>query len=154
VQNAARNVELTWLMDDFVDRVVGIDRAVVLSSDGILIGRSSGLAADDGEHLSAVASAFQSLSRGAARRFEGGGVRQTMVEMDNSFLFVMAAGPGACLAALAVKTSDLGLVAYEMNRLVKRVGMLMTTQPRTAPAATSTISRASSAPPLPGRPAR
>src|SRR5207302_742416 len=56
--STATNEELTWLMDDFVNRVAGIDRAAVLSSDGILIGRSSALSREDGEHLSAVAAAF------------------------------------------------------------------------------------------------
>lgn len=125
-------VELTWLMDDFVDRVVGIDRAAVLSSDGILIGRSSALSHEDGEHLSAVAAAVQSLSHGASRHFNGGGVRQNMIEMENCFLFVMAAGSGACLACLTVKGADLGLIAYEMNRLVNRVGATLSTPPRTS----------------------
>ncbi len=118
-------------MDDFVERVVGIDRAAVLSSDGILIGRSSGLTQEDGEHLSAMAAAFQSLSHGASRHFRGGGVRQSMVEMENFFLFVMAAGSGACLACLTVKGADLGLIAYEMNRLVMRVGTTLASHPRT-----------------------
>ncbi|NKQ52491.1 roadblock/LC7 domain-containing protein [Amycolatopsis sp. K13G38] len=125
-----RKKDVNWLLDDFVDRVVGIDRAVLLTSDGLLMGRSRGLSEEDGEHLSAMASAFQSLSRGAARHFSSGGVRQTMVEMDKAFLFVMAAGRGACLATLAAHEADLGLVAYEMNRLVKRVGVNMSASPR------------------------
>ncbi len=130
VNDATKTAELTWMMDDFVRRVVGIDRAVVLSSDGLLIGRSSSLSHEDGEHLSAVASAFQSLAVGTSRHFQGRGVRQTMVEMEDAFLFVMAAGQGACLAALAVHNADLGLIAYEMNRLVKRVGTVLSAAPR------------------------
>ncbi|MGH3796313.1 MAG: roadblock/LC7 domain-containing protein [Pseudonocardiaceae bacterium] len=125
-------VDLQWLLDDFVGRVVAADRAVVLSADGLLVGRSSSLSHEDGEHLSAVASAFQSLARGAARHFDGGGVRQTLVEMDNAFLFVTSAGRGACLAVLASEKADLGLVAYEMNILLKRVGTYMSAAPRTA----------------------
>ncbi|WP_236793708.1 roadblock/LC7 domain-containing protein [Amycolatopsis sp. GM8] len=132
MEQTTRNVDLNWLLDDFVDRVVTIDRAVLLSADGLLMGRSHGLSEEDGEHLSAMASAFQSLSRGAARHFDGGGVRQTLVEMDNAFLFVMAAGRGACLATLAGHGADLGLVAYEMNRLVQRVGVNMSAPPRPA----------------------
>lgn len=49
--------ELDWLLDDLVNRVVGADRAVVLSADGLLIGRSANLADGDAEHLCAVASA-------------------------------------------------------------------------------------------------
>ena len=130
--SATTNVDMTWLMNDFVDRVVGIDRAAVLSSDGILIGRSSGLSHADGEHLAAMAAAFQSLSHGASRHFNGGGVRQSMVETENFFLFVMAAGSGACLACITVKGADLGLIAYEMNRLVVRVGTTLSTHPRTS----------------------
>lgn len=124
-------VDLHWLLDDFVERVVAVDRAVVLSADGLLVGRSSSLSHEDGDHLSAVASGFQSLARGASRYFEGGGVRQTLVEMDHAYLFVTAAGRGACLAVLATEKADLGQVAYEMNLLLKRVGSYMSAAPRT-----------------------
>ncbi len=121
---------LRWLLDDFVGRVAGADRIVVLSADGLLVSRSSGLSNDDAEHLAAIASAFQGLARGAARHFEGGGVRQTLVEMDNVFLVVTAAGRGACLAVLASDKADLGLIAYEMNILLKRVGTYLSAAPR------------------------
>ncbi|GAB3436993.1 roadblock/LC7 domain-containing protein [Actinophytocola sediminis] len=122
--------ELDWLLDELVKRVTGADRAVVLSSDGLLIGKSSGLDDADAEHLSAVASAFQSLARGTGRHFGGGEVRQTLVEMDHAFLFVTAAGQGACLALLADESVDIGMIAYEMNLMVKRVGAVLTAKPR------------------------
>lgn len=125
-------IDLRWLLDDFVGRVAAADRVVVLSADGLLVGRSSSVSVEDAEHLSAVASAFQGLARGAARHFEGGGVRQTLVEMDNVFLIVTAAGRGACLAVLASDKADLGLIAYEMNILLKRVGTYLSAAPRTA----------------------
>lgn len=124
--------ELDWLLEDLVKRVAGADRAVVLSADGLLIGRSGNLSEADGEHLAAVASAFQSLAKGTGRHFGGGNVRQTMVEMDHAFLFVTAAGRGACLALLATEDADMGLVAYEMNLMVKRVGAVLTSAPRAA----------------------
>jgi predicted regulator of Ras-like GTPase activity (Roadblock/LC7/MglB family) len=58
-----------------------------------------------------------------------------MVEMDHAFLFVTAAGRGACLALLATEDADMGLVAYEMNLMVKRVGAVLTSAPRAATAA-------------------
>jgi predicted regulator of Ras-like GTPase activity (Roadblock/LC7/MglB family) len=107
----------------------------VLSADGLLMGASSGLGRDDAEHLSAVASGFQSLARSAGRQFNGGKVHQTIVEMDNSFLFVTAAGQGAYLAVLSAADSDIGVIAYEMAMLVKRVGQHLTAPARTgAPA--------------------
>ncbi|EHR48764.1 hypothetical protein SacmaDRAFT_0463 [Saccharomonospora marina XMU15] len=122
--------ELDWLLDDLIRQVAGADRAVVLSSDGLLIGRSSNLSEQDGEHLSAVASAFQSLAKGTGRHFGGGQVRQTVVEMDHAFLFVTSAGRGACLALLTSESTDMGMVAYAMNMMVKRVGAVLSAAPR------------------------
>jgi predicted regulator of Ras-like GTPase activity (Roadblock/LC7/MglB family) len=122
---------LDWLLDDLVRKLPGAERIIVLSADGLLIGRSRNLGRDDAEHLSAVASGLQSLARGASRHFEGGTVRQTLVEMDNAFLIVTAAGSGACLAVLAEAEADLGLVAYELNLMVKRVGTYLSARPRT-----------------------
>ncbi|MEV7993598.1 roadblock/LC7 domain-containing protein [Streptomyces sp. NPDC086077] len=122
--------ELDWLLDDLVLRVHEVRHAVVLSNDGLAVGSSTGLGREDAEHLAAVASGFHSLAKGAGRHFGAGGVRQTMVEMDDAFLFVAAAGDGSCLAVLTAVTADIGLVAYEMARLVKRVGEHLYTAPR------------------------
>lgn len=135
------HADLNWLLDDLVQRVVGAQHAVVLSADGLLIGRSRGLSKDDSEHLSAMASAFQSLARGTGRHFGGGAVRQTIVEMEHAFLFVTAAGRGACLAVLAEEQADVGMIAYEMNLLVKRVGAYLTAAPRVASAAVDSGAR-------------
>jgi predicted regulator of Ras-like GTPase activity (Roadblock/LC7/MglB family) len=131
----SRTGMLDWLLDELVERVEPAHHAAVLSADGLLMGASSGLGRDDAEHLSAVASGFQSLARSAGRQFNGGKVHQTIVEMDNSFLFVTAAGQGAYLAVLSAADSDIGVIAYEMAMLVKRVGQHLTAPARTgAPA--------------------
>lgn len=122
---------LSWLLEDFAVRVPEVDHAVVLSVDGLLVGSSSGLDRADAEHLSAVASGFRSLARSAGRRFGGGLARQTIVEMESSYMFVTAAGNGACLAVLATSAADIGLIAYEMTMLVKRVGPALSTPLRT-----------------------
>ena len=123
--------ELNWLLDDLVDRVASIRRALVLSGDGLPTGVSKDLSREDSEHLAAVASGFHSLAKGVGRHFDAGGVRQTVVELDEAFLFVTAAGDGSCLAVLSDADSDVGLVAYEMTLLVKRVGVHLATTPRT-----------------------
>ena len=73
--NARAAGDLNWLLDDLVARVAQIDKAVILSRDGLAIGASQGLTREDAEHLSAVAAGFQSLARGAGRHFGGGRVR-------------------------------------------------------------------------------
>ncbi|MFI6388874.1 roadblock/LC7 domain-containing protein [Nonomuraea sp. NPDC050547] len=122
--------ELNWLLDDLATRVAAVRQAVILSTDGLAVGHSKGLTREDAEHLAAVASGFHSLARGTGRHFEGGDVRQTIVEMEQAFLFVTAAGQGTCLAVMAEANVDVGHIAYEMAMLVKRVGQHITTNPR------------------------
>ena len=122
--------ELNWLLDELVDRIGTIRKALVLSGDGLPRGGSHDLTREDGEHLAAVASGFHSLARGVGKHFEAGGVRQTVVELDDAFVFVTAAGDGSCLAVLADAEADVGQIAYEMTLLVKRVGAHLGTAPR------------------------
>ncbi|MCI2419453.1 roadblock/LC7 domain-containing protein [Saccharopolyspora sp. K220] len=122
--------EADWLLKDLVQRLAGVDRVVLLSSDGLLLGKTPSLPQGDAEHLSAVASGFQSLAKGAAAHFNGGEVYQTVVEMANSFLMVTAASEGTCLALLAAEDADLGMIAFEANRMISRVGDYLTSAPR------------------------
>ena len=124
--------DLSWLLDDLVARVAQVDKALILSRDGLPLGASWGLTREDAEHLSAAAAGLQSLARGAGQHFGGGAVRQTIVEMEHAFLFVTAAGEGSCLAVLSPASADVGLIAYEMALLVKRVGMHLSVDPRPA----------------------
>jgi predicted regulator of Ras-like GTPase activity (Roadblock/LC7/MglB family) len=114
--------QLDWILDDLVNRVAPITMAVILSQDGMALGKSQTLSTDDAEHLSALSAGLVSLAKGAGGHFGGGAVRQTIVEMDGGYLFVTAAGSGTCLAVLADRSADLGLVAYEMAVLVRRTG--------------------------------
>jgi predicted regulator of Ras-like GTPase activity (Roadblock/LC7/MglB family) len=114
--------ELNWLLDNLVGRIEQIRQAVILTRDGLAIATSRGMRRDDAEHLSAVAAGVQSLARGAGQRFDAGEVRQTIIEMESALLLITAAGHGSCLAVLTAGDADVGLVAYEVALLVKRVG--------------------------------
>lgn len=126
----AKGYRLNWLLDDLVNRLAGAERAVVLSADGLLLGRSQRLEREDAEHLSAMASAFRSLARSVGDQFDKGLVHQTVVELEYGCLVVTEAGEGACLALLVSANADLGMVAYEMNVLVQQVGAELSAAPR------------------------
>ncbi|GAB3299350.1 roadblock/LC7 domain-containing protein [Parasphingorhabdus pacifica] len=130
MEQASTPNDLNWLLEDMVERVDRARHAIVLSADGLLVGRSQAMSDEDGDHLAAMASAFQSLARGTGRHFGGGQVRQTIVEMDHAFLFVTAAGRGSCLAVVSDEDADVGQIAYEMNLLVKQVGNSVRATPR------------------------
>jgi uncharacterized protein len=130
VAQKTASADLTWLLDEVVERVDQARQAAVLSADGLLIAASRGMSREDADHLAAVAAGFQSLARGAGRHFGGGAVRQTIIEMESAFLFVTAAGHGACLAVLSSEDADIGLIAYEMAMLVARAGQYLSTPAR------------------------
>jgi predicted regulator of Ras-like GTPase activity (Roadblock/LC7/MglB family) len=122
--------ELSWLLDDLASRVDDIQQAVILSRDGLTVAASQSLSREDAEHLAALAAGVQSLARGAGEHFSLGEVRQTIIELEQAFLFVTAAGHGSCLAVMCPANADAGLVAYEMAMLVKRAGPHLAAQPR------------------------
>ena len=122
--------QLSWLLDNLVDQVEHVQQALILSRDGLVVAASRGLSPEDSEHLSALAAGLQSLARGAGQHFRTGQVRQTIIEMDSAFLFVMAAGRGTCLAVLTGAEANVGLIAYEMAMLVRRMGKHLATEPR------------------------
>ncbi len=128
-QRQGESGQLDWLLDELVQRVASVHHALVLSSDGLARGASRTLGREDSEQLAAVASGLHSLARGVGRHFDTGGVRQTLVELEDAFLMVASAGSGSALAVFADAEADIGQVAYEMTLLVKRVGPhLATTQ--------------------------
>jgi predicted regulator of Ras-like GTPase activity (Roadblock/LC7/MglB family) len=122
--------QLSWLLDSLVGRVEPVRQALVLSRDGLVVASSQNLSREDSDHLSALAAGVQSLARGAGRHFRGGEVRQTIIEMEGAFLFIMAAGQGTCLAVLSAADANVGVVAYEMATLIRRMGEYLVAPPR------------------------
>jgi predicted regulator of Ras-like GTPase activity (Roadblock/LC7/MglB family) len=122
--------QLSWLLDNLVNQVEHVEQALILSRDGLVVASSRGLTREDSEHLSALAAGVQSLARGTGLHFRGGNVRQTIIEMDRAFLFVIAAGEGTCLAVLTSADPHVGLIAYEMAMLVRRMGRYLSAEPR------------------------
>ena len=119
-----------WLVNNFAERVPGVAHAVVVSTDGLLLTASSRLPRDRADQLAAVSAGLISLTHGAARCFEAGGVVQTVVEMERGIVLLMSISDGSCLAVLAAPTCDIGLIGYEMTLLVDRVGQLLTPELR------------------------
>ncbi|MFD0268266.1 roadblock/LC7 domain-containing protein [Streptomyces sp. NPDC127106] len=127
---AGRLSDLDWLLSGLVQRVPYTRSAVLLTADG-LVTCLHGLDADSADHLAALASGLYSLGRSAGSRFGGGAeVRQVVVELDTALVFVSAAGSGTCLAVLADREADAGVLGYEMAMLVKSVRPYLAAPPR------------------------
>lgn len=130
--SVGQSSDLNWLLSSLVERVPHTISALLLSSDG-LKKAFHGLNNDQADHLAAIASGLFSLARSAGSRFgDSGGVRQVVAELDQTLLFVSAAGSGAVLAVLASRDADAGVLGYEMTQLVKSVRPYLSTPARHA----------------------
>jgi uncharacterized protein len=120
----ARN--LNWLVGNFAKATPGVAHALVVSADGLPVAVSERLDRPRADQLAAIASGLASLTIGASRCFDGGTVKQSVVEMEGGFMFIMSISDGSCLAVLAAVNCNVGVVAYEMAVLVARAGDVLT----------------------------
>ena len=130
IQHPSASQELDWLVNNFVDRVVAVSHALVVSGDGLRLATSERVDEARADQLAAVASGLASLTRGAARFFDAEPVNQTIVEMSGGYLFVTSVGEGSVLAVFAGADCDIGMIGYEMTLLVARAGQLLGSPPR------------------------
>ncbi|MBN1174794.1 MAG: roadblock/LC7 domain-containing protein [Micromonosporaceae bacterium] len=131
--------DLTWMLDELVAVPEVLD-AVVLSTDGLIIQKSTSLPQDAAELLAAGASSLYSVAAGTGRHFDSGSVQQVITEYQNQTLFVASAGQNARLAILCDQAVDMGTVAYETSRLVTRIGQYLGSEARVAVPASTTRS--------------
>jgi uncharacterized protein len=128
------DIDLDFLLNDFVDRLPDVTHAVAVASDGLLIARSRGLPRDEAERVAAVCSGLVSLLRSAAGHFQAGAVESNMTVMEGGWMFTMSVSDGASLLALASRACDTGLVSHELAELIGRVGPALTPAARLLPA--------------------
>lgn len=115
----------TWsfLLDELCE-TRGIDHAVAVSGDGLVMASSSQLVTDHADHAAAITSGLSSLTNGACRLMNAGEVESTIVDMTGGVMIIMAINERSILTVLADKNAELGQVIYEMDILIKRSGEL------------------------------
>jgi predicted regulator of Ras-like GTPase activity (Roadblock/LC7/MglB family) len=137
----ARNLQ--WLLGNLVEEVPGVRSVAVVSSDGLLLLSSdaelnaapAAVAPREGPKgssadLATIVSGIGSLTVGAAGLMDGGGVKQTMVAMEEGSLFVMSISDGSLLGVHATPDCDMSVVAYHMALFVGRAGHVLTPEVR------------------------
>lgn len=125
--------DLSWMLDSALD-VPEARHAILVSADGLLMARSKGVGRDHADTVAAAMSGMQSLSR-TVSDFVGAdeprqGWRQTLVEFDHGWVFLISAGEGAYLAVSASPDADLAEITFRMQQLVGQLGKVLTTPPR------------------------
>ncbi|MFF3553255.1 roadblock/LC7 domain-containing protein [Streptomyces tsukubensis] len=141
LSSEARN--LHWLLSNLVEEVPGLRSVAVVSSDGLLLLSSdpeqntaaTGTTASEGPRgssadLATIVSGIGSLTIGAARLMDGGGVKQTVVAMAEGCVFIMSISDGSLLGVHAEADCDMSVVAYHMGLFVGRAGHVLTPELR------------------------
>ena len=118
--------EFSWLLRSFVEQTAGVDGAVAVSSDGLLMAMSSTLSREDAEPVAAIISGLVSLGRGAAGHLGFEGLERMVVGMRRGVLLVASVSDGSAMGVIARAGCDIGAVGYQMTLLVERAGSLLT----------------------------
>ena len=119
-------INISLLVANFAEKVPGVRDAIVVSADGLLMAMSSGVTRESADRFAAAASGLIGLAHGAAAPFGGGRVTEVIIELEDGFIFVTGISDGSSMAVIADGGCDVGLVGYEMARLVERCGSVLT----------------------------
>jgi predicted regulator of Ras-like GTPase activity (Roadblock/LC7/MglB family) len=127
------NYDLSWMLDSALE-VPEARHAILVSADGLLMARSKDVGKDHGDTIAAAMSGMQSLSRTVADFCDGQSDRalwrQTLVEFEHGWVFLISAGEGAYLAVSASPEVDMAEITFRMQQLVGQLGKALTSPPR------------------------
>ncbi|MEU4729815.1 MULTISPECIES: roadblock/LC7 domain-containing protein [unclassified Streptomyces] len=125
------NDDLSWMLDSALE-IPGALHAVLVSADGLLMARTRDFGKDNADTVAAAMSGVQSLSRSLGFFIDTGALqwRQTLVEFDGGWVFLISAGEGAYLGVSASPDVDMQDITFRMQQLVGQLGKALTTPPR------------------------
>lgn len=125
---------MTWALEPLV-KIPHVIHAVVLTADGLVVGRSPDLERTDAEGAAAMLSTVQASTRTMLAAFIGSArevrLRQVVAESTEGYAFITDAGEHTILAVYTDLDVDLGVVAEAVQIQVKRLGQkVMSAAPR------------------------
>jgi predicted regulator of Ras-like GTPase activity (Roadblock/LC7/MglB family) len=119
---------LRWLLSDVLITTPGLRSLALVSTDGLPL-----VTADEdcpSEQLATLAAGLTGLSLGLSELLAFGGLRRTVITLDEGTLILMSVDDTACLTAYASADCDLSVAAFQLSRLVERAGHVLTAQLR------------------------
>ncbi|MGH9114119.1 MAG: roadblock/LC7 domain-containing protein [Acidimicrobiales bacterium] len=119
------SLEIGQMLAGMARHTPGVDQAVILSSDGLLLSMSEGLDRDNADRFSAVASGLLGIAVGASGPLGGGPVEEVVVQMRDKMLMVMRINAEGVLAVLGAPDCDVAAVAYEMALLSRTAAPIL-----------------------------
>jgi predicted regulator of Ras-like GTPase activity (Roadblock/LC7/MglB family) len=126
VDFSAEAKTFNWLLGSFTTRTAGVEETIAVSSDGLLIAKSSKRDRGNSDRLAAVVSGMTSLAAGAAEWYRLGTLNRVVVDMADGYLLVTSISRGAVLGVISSRSANVGTVAYEMTLFGSRAGATLT----------------------------
>ncbi|GAA3854397.1 MULTISPECIES: roadblock/LC7 domain-containing protein [Streptomyces] len=124
------SADLSWVLNDVLE-VRGARHAILVSADGLLMQRSDGIDRDDAERNAAAMSSLQSLCRSVASFLgDGGHWKQTLIEFDGGWIFLIAGGSGSYLAVSTTLDVDMEAMSIRMQKTTGALAKAMSAAPR------------------------
>ncbi|MGW4563184.1 roadblock/LC7 domain-containing protein [Streptomyces sp. NPDC004561] len=112
-------------LDEVIGEVHGARHAVLLGADGLPRGATTGMSQDLADTISAAMTGIHAYSRATAQ-FAGvqqdAFWRQTVIEFQHGWIFLISAGRGAFLAAAAQHDADIEEFTTRLHEVVPRLG--------------------------------
>ncbi len=118
--------KINWLMQNFAGSVPGIELALAVSTDGLLMAISELTDRADADRLAAVITGLQALGEGGAQITDKGYLNRVLLDMDGGYLVVAMISEGAILGVQATDRCDLGALGYQMTLLIEKFGEQLT----------------------------
>ncbi|MGW5237234.1 roadblock/LC7 domain-containing protein, partial [Streptomyces nodosus] len=111
-------------LDQVITEVEGARHAVLLGADGLPRGATSGMSRDLADTISAAMTGIHAYSR-VTSQFAGveedAEWRQTVIEFQHGWIFLIAAGAGAFLAAAAEHDCDIEEFTTRLHDIVPKL---------------------------------
>jgi predicted regulator of Ras-like GTPase activity (Roadblock/LC7/MglB family) len=121
---STRAEQLAMALDEFLQTTSDVEAAAVVSVDGLTMASALPPQIEE-DRLGAMAAALLSLGEKAAEGLGRGSLAQVFVEGEYGFVFLMAAGDTAVLAAITRPSCKIGLVLYEMRHSCQRIASVL-----------------------------
>jgi predicted regulator of Ras-like GTPase activity (Roadblock/LC7/MglB family) len=115
-----------WLLGSFATKTAGVQEAIAVSADGLLMAMSSVRDRANSDRLAAVVSGMTSLAAGASDWYALGPLNRVVVDMVEGYLLVTSISRGSVLGVITSRSANLATVAYEMTLFASRVGATLT----------------------------
>ncbi|WP_145503781.1 roadblock/LC7 domain-containing protein [Streptomyces sp. CFMR 7] len=133
-QPTADTHDLSWYLNQLAAEP-GVLHALLLSSDGLKLAVSDGVADDVAERTAANASAAFAVGRGIAEFARDTAPKKIIIDMDDSSIFVFGAGHGTLVVVSAsgdLMSKEAGVAAKATIKAIAGIRPVLSTRVRTA----------------------